>query len=75
MIYCLEVLVLTPELSDAGSWDLGKEQEYYGPVKPQQPFGRPAKLPLHRPVEHAVWYGWRDIGVSKITMGAFCTGQ
>ena len=53
--------MLTHELSDAASWDLGKMQQHFWPVKPVLLFGRPAKLPPHCPVEHAVWYGWRDI--------------
>ena len=74
MNYCLEVLVLTHELSGAASWDLGKYQEYFWPVKPQLLSGRPAALPPKCPVQHSVWYGWRDIGALKIRI-AFPTGQ
>ena len=66
----LKVLVLTHELSDAASWDLGKYQEYFWPVKPQLLFGRPAAMYPKCPEEHAVWYGWRDLGASKIRIAS-----
>ena len=70
----LKVLVLTHELSDAASWDLGAYGTHFWPVKPQLLFGRPAKLAPQCPVQHCVWYGWRDIGVLKFTV-AFPTAQ
>ena len=74
MTSCPEVLVLTHELSDAASWDLGNYQEYFWPVKPMLLFGRPASLAPACPVKHAVWYGWRDLGVLEIAI-AIPTGQ
>ena len=69
-IWCLvlpQVLVLTHELSDAASWDMGAYSSHFWPVKPTLLYGRPAKLAPECPVNHCVWYGWRDIGVSKST--------
>ena len=57
----MQVLVLTHELSDARSWDLGKYQEHFYPVRPQLLYGRSATLQPTCNVKQAVWYGWRDI--------------
>ena len=66
--------MLTHELSDAASWDLGAYSSHFWPLKPVLLFGRPAKLAPSCPVQHAVWYGWRDIGVLKFTT-AFPRGE
>ena len=69
--------MLTHELSDAASWDLGSYSEHFWPVKPQLLYGRSAKMTPQCPVEHAVWYGWRDFGCGKFIsslahIGSFC---
>ena len=52
--------ILTHECADAASWDMGQCQEHLKPVRPMLMFGRSARLPPQCPVEHSVWYGWRE---------------